>query len=481
MQKKFVTNLAFLLVLNLLVKPFWILGIDRSVQNAVGTEVYGQYFALFNFSFLLNIFLDIGITNFNNKNIAQNNHLLHKHLSGIILLRVLLAAFYFLFSFFNGFVIGYERQQLLMLCLMLLNQFLISFILYLRSNLAGLHLFKTDSVISVMDRFIMIVICGTLLWGNVSHVRFRIEWFVWAQTVAYIITALLTLFLLIRRAQLKRLNWNPLFFLMILKKSYPFAILILLMTFYNRIDSVMIERLLPDGDTQAGIYAQAYRLLDASNMFAYLFAGLLLPIFSRMIKSKQNIHDLLRLAYCLLVIPALIAGIVCFVFRENIMTLLYHEHVVKDSFIIFGLLMICFSAISTSYIYGTLLTANGNLKYLNLMALGGMLLNISLNLFLIPRYNALGAAISSLVTQFIMASVQVLLTYKIFRFKADFKFVSALGIFIVLAILLSLESYELKFQWVINLMIAAAGCLTLAIILKLIQPKAIYRIIKYGE
>ena len=72
-------------------EPFWILGIEVAVQNAVGTEQYGFYYAIFNFSFLLNILLDFGITNFNNKNISQNNHLLSKHLSSIILLRLLLA------------------------------------------------------------------------------------------------------------------------------------------------------------------------------------------------------------------------------------------------------------------------------------------------------------------------------------------------------------------------------------------------------
>ena len=72
MQRKFITNLALVLALNLLIKPFWILGIDRAVQNAVGTEQYGFYYSIFGFSFLLNILLDLGITNFNNKNISQN-------------------------------------------------------------------------------------------------------------------------------------------------------------------------------------------------------------------------------------------------------------------------------------------------------------------------------------------------------------------------------------------------------------------------
>ena len=36
MLKKFLKNIALVLFLNLLIKPFWILGIDRSVQNVVG-------------------------------------------------------------------------------------------------------------------------------------------------------------------------------------------------------------------------------------------------------------------------------------------------------------------------------------------------------------------------------------------------------------------------------------------------------------
>ena len=78
-QKKFINNLAILIFLNLLVKPFWPLVIEPAVQQEVGNVAYGEYFSLFNFSFLLNILLDFGITNFNNKNIAQNNHLLTKH------------------------------------------------------------------------------------------------------------------------------------------------------------------------------------------------------------------------------------------------------------------------------------------------------------------------------------------------------------------------------------------------------------------
>jgi O-antigen/teichoic acid export membrane protein len=84
LRKKFIINLIFLVSLNLLIKPFWIFGIDMAVQNTVGASEYGFYFALFNFSLLLNIFLDLGITNFNNRNIARHNQLLTKHFSNIV-------------------------------------------------------------------------------------------------------------------------------------------------------------------------------------------------------------------------------------------------------------------------------------------------------------------------------------------------------------------------------------------------------------
>ena len=57
MQRKFVTNLGFVVFLNLLIKGYWIVGIEVAVQNAVHPEQYGFYYAIFNFSFLLTLFL----------------------------------------------------------------------------------------------------------------------------------------------------------------------------------------------------------------------------------------------------------------------------------------------------------------------------------------------------------------------------------------------------------------------------------------
>lgn len=475
MQKKFLTNLAFLLLLNFLIKPFYIFGIDRTVQNVVGAEDYGLFYALFNFTFLFNIILDLGISNFNSRNIAQNKHLLTKHFSGIIMLRLLLSAVYFLFTLTIGAFIGYGNEHLPFLLLLLGNQVLISFILYLRSNLTGLHLFRTDSIISVLDRFLMIIICGALLWGNITEEVFKIEWFIYSHTIAYAITFIIALLIVASKAKFQKLHWNPLFLLVVMKQSYPFALLILLMTFYSRIDSVMLERILPDGAFESGIYAQAFRILDAVNIVAYLFTGLLLPIFARMLKLKERIDKLVKLSFSLLFVPSVTFAIISFVYSYEIMDLLYHEHV-EESGNVYKILMFSFIAICTTYVFGTLITASGDLKKLNYTALAAVALNVILNILLIPRYGALGAATASVITQFAIAIAQVILSKYLFHLTVKPRFLFILTGYIILLIGSAFFTKSYINNWVAGLVIIAILALVGAMSLGIWRVKEMYGI-----
>lgn len=448
MQRKFLTNLVLLLFLNLLIKPVWIFGIDLTVQRSVGVGEYGFYFVILNFSFLFNILLDLGITNFNNRNIAQHNQLLNKHFSGILVLKLLLGAVYVMIAFVGAWFLNYNADQFRMLGWLAFNQFLLSFILYLRSNISGFMLFRTDSFFSVLDRVLMILFCGVLLWGNVTGGPFRIEWFVYSQTLAYAVTAGLAFLVVVKKARFRKMNWNRPFFLMIMKQSMPFALLVLLMTFYNRLDPVMLERLLPKetGNEQVGIYASGFRLLDAANMIAYLFGGLLVPIFSRMLKRNQPVEHMVKLSFTLIITLALIVGIGLLFYSHELIDLLYDTHI-EESDRVFRLLIPGFIAVSTTYIFGTLLTANGSLKQLNIIAFFGLLINLALNFLLIPRYMAAGSAVASLVTQFVMALLQVAMVQYIFRFKVNYRYLATLFAYLAGVVAFNMAARAVKVNW----------------------------------
>jgi O-antigen/teichoic acid export membrane protein len=267
-----------------------------------------------------------------------------------------------------------------------------------------------------------------------------------------------------------RLSWNFPFFLMIIRQSVPFAILVLLMTFYNRFDTVMIKRMLSgeEGNIQAGIYAHAYRLLDASNNIAYLFSVLLLPLFAWLIKQGKKVENLVRLSFSILYVVSVILAIGSAFYRTEFMTLMYNDYI-PESASVFAVLMMCFISISTTYVFGTLLTANGNLKQLNLAAAIGMGLNIGLNYILIPHYGALGSAWASLITQAIMALIQVLLASYYFKFEFNFRYMGALFLFATGVLIINIVSVSIGLSWLKSFAIMVAASLILATILRLLD------------
>ncbi|MFZ1688442.1 MAG: oligosaccharide flippase family protein, partial [Flavobacteriales bacterium] len=343
MRRTFLTNLALVLVLNLLVKPFYILGIDAEVQERVGVEVYGGYAALLSLSFLLNILLDLGITNYNTRHVAQNDGALQERLGGVLGIRLLLVVLYAVVTLVSGLILGFGAEQLAMLGVLIGNQALAATILYLRSNLAGAQRYAQDSLLSVLDRVLLIGMCAWLLWGRADHMPFRIEWFVWAQTIAYGVALLVALIMVVQLGASARVRWKPDLSKRILRESFPYALLILLMTIYYRVDTLMLERMRPDGAAQAGTYAQGFRFFEALNMLGYLFAGLLLPMFSRMLKERSDVAPLVGLGWRLMLAGCLAVAVGGLCWGGEIMGLRY-AHASEGAVVSFSLLMCCFTA-----------------------------------------------------------------------------------------------------------------------------------------
>lgn len=480
MNKKFLKNIIFLLFINLLIKPFWILGIDVAVQNLVGDTSYGLYLAITQFSYLFYILLDLGLTNFNNRNIAQNNQLLSKHFVGISQAKIFLTVLYFIVIFVIGWLIGYRGEQLKLLAIVGFNQVLLSFILYVRSNISALLLFKTDSLLSVLDRVLMILICGFLLWsGLFPREYFNVYTYIYAQTISYIITLGIAIAIVLRHTGKLTIRINIPFVIMIIKKSLPFALLVLLMSFYNRLEPVLIERLLPEdiAASQAGVYARAWRLFDAGNNISYLFSVILLPLFAAIIKKKENLQDLVKQSFSIMLSMTCIIAVLCIFYSNKFMEILYSGQNNEASSMILMILMGSFVSVSVTYIFGTLLTANGNLKQLNIVAACGVVLNITLNCLFIPHFQAVGAAFTSLCVQFVTCVIQFFIAKKIFSLTLGASFWFRLVAFLVLISITTYVSTTLTYSWGISFMIAAALCIVMAFITKMLNYNEIKELV----
>jgi O-antigen/teichoic acid export membrane protein len=412
MQRKFLSNLSILLLLNLLVKPFYLLVIEAGVQNELGSAIFGNYSALLSLTFLLNIFLDMGVNGFTSKTLASEESSAEKLLSGILGLRLLMGVVYFILLFGTAILIGYQGDDITLLWYLGINQLLSGGVLYLRSILAGLMEFKKDAIISIMDRALIVIILIPFILLNIEGLPpLSIQFFIYAQTVGYALTLLVALFFVLRKTGRIRISWQPTFNRQILKNSFPYALLVLLMMFYYKTDSIMLERMLPEGDYFAGIYARGFRLFEAGNMIGYLFAVLLLPIFSKSFAMKRAMDNILDHAFRLMLFGSTIALFCSWFWAESILNLIYTEDILP-SIGPFQVLMTSFFFLMLGHLWSTLLTAHGSLKSLNMIAIVAVVVNIILNFTLIPKYTALGSAVASLITQALAVTLQWLIAMK---------------------------------------------------------------------
>lgn len=402
-----------MILLNLLVKPLAIFGIDAKVQNEVGSEAFGLYFALLNFSVLFNILLDFGITNFTTKSIAQSPITATKYFEKVLVFRFLLFILYAIVSYGIAFAMGWNYYELYLLSFLVFNQFIIALIAYARSHFGGLLMFKTDAFISVLDRLLLIILCGTVLLYSSD---FKIEWYIWIQTICYVLALIISLVLLFVKIGVPKLNYHKTFSYAIVRRSLPYALLILLMMLYTRVDSVMIERIHPNGKAEAGYYAQGFRLLSAFFMFAMLFSNLLFPLFSKMFKLKLDVIPLLSTSSKLLLGASMVIAVISYFNSDFILHLIYSADV-EYSVETFKLLMLSFIGMCATVIFGTLLTAKGSLRFLNQLSAAGLAVNIAINYSLIPTYGAWGAAIATLITQSIVAILQFIACYRVLQMK----------------------------------------------------------------
>ncbi len=479
MNREFLINILFLVTINLLIKPLFIFGIDRNVQNLVGEKAYGVYFSLMSFTIMFQIINDLGIQNFNSREISQNQQLLDKYFSNIIVLKICLGLIYIVSIALMAVIFQYDISLFPLIFSLAINQILFSLLGYLRSNVAGLGYYRTNSILTILDKLMMILVCSILLWVEPFRSNFNIEWFVHAQNLTLFVTCCIAFFTVYKKVKLFKIRFHKPFLLSILRGSLPYALAIFLMTIYTRTDVVMLERLLPDGDRQAGIYASAYRLLDAVNMLGFLFAGLLLPMFSRILKSGESISPLLRFSFQIIMVAALTLAVGVWFHRTEIMHVLYHE-ATDFSGEVLGYLMFSFVAISGTYIYSTLLGANGSVSKMNGVFIAAIFINILLNFILIPSQKALGAALSTLITQFFVLFGVILLAKKQLLLRGDVAWISKLISFVVSAFLINfiIKSSNFTPNWVFQLSISMFLCLVAALALGFLNYKKVENLLK---
>ena len=476
LKKIFLSNLLLQLALNLIVKPVYVLGVDRGVQNAIGKEAYGTYFSLLGFSFLFHMLNDFGIQNFTSAHVARYPHLAQKYFSNLFVCKLLLSSLYVLLTLAAALLVGYRGSEIGMLGMLMAVQVISSFLLFFRSNIAALGNYFTDSFFSVFDRLLLILLGLTVLGMGMIRQGDSAVLFIIIQIAALGLASTAAFYSLRNLTGKTKITFRPHFIRYLLKKGIPYATVVFLMLVYSRTDVVLIERLLPDGKAEAGIFASTYRLLEAVNSVMLIFGTLLLPIFSTAIRKKESIAELLQLSVKLVLFISVTACMLVYYYRFEISHLLYREATPYWAEMM-GVLFWSYIPLSLMYVLGSLVTASEKVSSGNKIFAAAVLLSLVMNCIFIPLYKSMGAAWVSLLVQSFVAAALFYLNYTHFRLKPDFRLLGQLFLFCVALWAAAHFSRFLAGFWVLKCFFIGTFAVVLSISLRFWSIKSLLKLL----
>lgn len=434
-RREFILNISFLLLANLLIKPVYVLFIERDFQNQAGHEAWGIYFTLFSLSMIPQILLDFGLTAYVNQKVSAERTSVIEIWKNTAWLRPLFAlVFTVLYLLLAG---TYIQSQPVLLLGIAFNQILLAGILYVRAFVSGLGHYRLDSLFSVSDKLLFIVL--TILSVPLFESQ-PIYTFLSIQFLSLLIPLTAGLFWFWIKIKPGIRIGTLTAALEILSQCLPYAGIFILMVLFSRMEPVWLNWLRNDGALQSGIYAAAYRLLDAANMLGFLFAGILMPMFAHATGQKlwDQRQSLFDLAWKLMIVASSLIAIPLAFQHRYIMQVLYTDPA-ED---ILHLTILNLIPLTINYLLSTLLTAVKEARTMNRLFLISICINVAGHLVATRTYGASGAAGVALVTQTMTSFLLTGLIFyrRIIRFQWNH-----LGVFVLVLAVAVLTGFLVRY------------------------------------
>ncbi len=409
-QNKVFSNIVLVIFLNLIVKPFWVFFIDRVVQVQNGNATYGLYGKYLSLSIVFSILLDLGLSSYNQIQVAKNVDKVKSDFAQYWNAKILLSLLYLVIMHLLFWLIGSPVDEYGIFLTVCFIQVFTSLALYVRSSVSGMHLFRYDAWLSVVDKFFVLVVATTMIYG--LHQKIEITTYASLQALGFFLVVALGVAVLgTRKLLFSRFDWLAI--RRALSKSAPYAVVIFSMSIYSRFDFFLLERYASKGAQSAGEYMAAYRFVDIITSIGFLFANILLSVFARNIAQKKNSTKTINFYVVLFVgVGFLLASFLHF-YSFEVCDMLYEEGVISSSRSL-SILVWSIPAIFITNIFSAYITAAQDIRMLIIISVSTAILYLILTIILIPIWGIMATTWASTLTYWMLALVYVFYCFRKF-------------------------------------------------------------------
>jgi len=401
------------------------------VARYLGAEGFGILSFALAFTGIFGVFTDLGLQQLMVREIARDKSSADKYIGNIILIKVILVILTFNLIIITINLLDYPEKTVKVVYLIALAFIFNTFTNIFNSIFQAFEKMEFVSLGKILNN--LIIFFGALYAINqeLDVVYFAFIHF-FANLLILVYSFIISTLKFIKELKIE-INWN--FWKFIIKEALPFGLSTIFVTIFYWVDSVMLS--LMKDDTTVGWYNAAYRIVLFLLFIPTSFNAAIYPILSRFFIDS---HDLLKItferAFRYLTIIGTLIGIEITILAEKIILFIFGIEYINS---IMSLQILVWSSVFIFMSQPIANLFNSLNKQILTTRIAGIcvILNIILNLILIPKYSLIGASIATVLTEFLsllLHSIQASkIGYDIFReYKNTILGINNLNLFILI-------------------------------------------------
>jgi len=362
------------------------------VARMIGVDNVGKYVFALSFTTIFSVFIDLGLSPVLTRETAKETSRANSQLNNILGIKTILSVLTFIVVIALINILDYPTVTKTLVYLagaiMVLDSFTLSFYAVFR----GFQNLKYEALGMIIGQAITVIVGLTGL-----YLKFPLYIIIIALLANSFFNFLYSLILLEVKLGVKpRIKFNNAAGITLLKVALPFAIAAIFTRVYGYIDSVLLSIL--SGDKFVGWYGVAYKLTFALQFIPAAFAAAIFPAMSSYYAcSKELLARTFERSMFYLMILALPISFGVIALADQVINKIYGP-AFAPSILPLQILISSLVFIFLNYPVGSLLNACDR-QSRNTFNMGiAMVVNIILNITLIPGYNFVGASIASIIS-----------------------------------------------------------------------------------
>jgi len=360
----------------------------------VGPSSLGQYYIAIYFTTIFSVFIDLGFANVLTREIAKDQERAGRWLGNVLTMKLPLATLALIAVVALVNVLGYDPLTKSLVYVSCVSMVLDSYTSTFFASVRGFHNLKYESISSVVFQLIVLVVgYGSLLLGGGLFMALV------ALALASVYNFAYSLYTVRHSLGVKvRLLYEKPLVREILIIAWPFAAYAILQQLYTYLDSVLLSVLA--GNTQVGLYQIAFKIIFALQFLPLAFTASLYPALSSYWHSdRAQLAVSFERAMNYLIIISLPVIVGTIVLTDKIVLLFKAGY--GGAALPLQICMISLLFIFLCFPIGALLNACDAQRVNTAIMAVVLVVSVAMNVLLIPRWQAVGASVTVLVTNFL--------------------------------------------------------------------------------